>query len=354
MKERSQFWDNYKGILIFLVVFCHFIYAYAVRLEESLAYSIYTFVYTFHMPAFVFCTGYFSKSERSRSKNALVQMFLYYAVFNSLMMWFAHAYLGSSLKLLTPYYSYWYILAIIMWRAVAGDLGNVKGIVLISALVTLALGGWKEFTNVLALRRTVAFFVFFIAGYKLDREKVERFLQRRKPWHMALGAVLVAAGCIVGFWAVKRFGITDGMTMMAPYGSWKDLVRRVMLMMISFAAIAGLFLIVPNRKIPLLTKFGRNSLIIYVVHRFITIIYYKEFFTYKTYTDRYLLYALLATVVTCVVVGGEELNDLLSSSCEKAAAAITDPGSKAGRWIKTILLLVLAVVLCLGTYKKLA
>lgn len=28
MKERSAFWDNYKGILIIFVVFGHFIYSY--------------------------------------------------------------------------------------------------------------------------------------------------------------------------------------------------------------------------------------------------------------------------------------------------------------------------------------
>ena len=60
MKERSSFWDNYKGILIILVVFGHFIYESAVALSGSFANDLFKFIYAFHMPAFVFCSGYFS------------------------------------------------------------------------------------------------------------------------------------------------------------------------------------------------------------------------------------------------------------------------------------------------------
>lgn len=42
MKQRIVFWDNYKGLLIFLVVFGHFIYAYASNLEHRFVADIYT------------------------------------------------------------------------------------------------------------------------------------------------------------------------------------------------------------------------------------------------------------------------------------------------------------------------
>ena len=127
MKKRNLFWDNYKGILIFLVVFGHCIYAYASEFSGSRVGDIYTFIYSFHMPAFVFCSGYFSKSVHARSKESLTKLFLYYVVFNTVMAFFAYFYLGTGIKLLTAYYSYWYLLSMITWRAVIGELDKIKG-----------------------------------------------------------------------------------------------------------------------------------------------------------------------------------------------------------------------------------
>ena len=60
--ERSPYWDNIKGFLIALVVFAHCLYAFqSFRLNDVLVDAI----YFFHMPAFVFTSGYFSKSKRA-------------------------------------------------------------------------------------------------------------------------------------------------------------------------------------------------------------------------------------------------------------------------------------------------
>ena len=86
MQKRVAFWDNYKGILIALVVFGHFIYSTATTYPKSFLNDVFTFIYLFHMPAFVFCSGYLSKSENTGKKPAIVQLLLYYLVFNSAMM----------------------------------------------------------------------------------------------------------------------------------------------------------------------------------------------------------------------------------------------------------------------------
>lgn len=354
MKKRSVFWDNYKGILIFLVVFGHYIYSYANRVDGSLAQELYRFIYTFHMPAFIFCSGYFSKSEHSRSREPQTRLFLYYVVFNTLMLVFAYFYLGSEIKLLTPYYSFWYILSLILWRAMIGVTGKVKGIFWISLIVTLALGYWSEFTNVLALRRTVAFFVFFVAGYRLDREKVDAFLARRKPVQMVLSAVAVLGVALAAFWAVQHFGITDNMCMMVGYKDASDILIRLLILVIAAAAIVGMMLVVPNCKIPFLSQIGRNSLLIYLAHRFFTIIFYKEFFPYADYTGKYLVYAFLATVLTCLILGNEKLNSAVAGMFDKAAAAVLNRDSKPGIVLKAVIVLVFALLLCVKAVPMLA
>ena len=52
--------DNIKGILIILVVFAH------ILKNKAEADPIVIGIYFFHMPAFIFLSGYFSKGKRSR------------------------------------------------------------------------------------------------------------------------------------------------------------------------------------------------------------------------------------------------------------------------------------------------
>lgn len=330
MKKRNLFWDNFKGILIFLVVFGHFIYAYSQDLPDSLAAHIYVFIYTFHMPAFIFCSGYFSKSSNSRSAESLTKLFLYYLLFNTLMLFFAHFYNGSSVKILTPYFSYWYILSLIGWRALIGKVSHIKGFFLLSLAISLALGYSKEFTNMLSLRRTVAFFPFFIAGYLLDVQKVDQFLAKRKPWHMILSSFFVLIVAAICFWVVKYFDLSSSSTLMNAYSQKSTITHRILIFSISTLAIAGMFLTVPNCNIPLLSKIGKNSLLIYLVHRFITFIFYREIFPPKTYSSVYLLYAMIATVLVCVIFSSDRMNQWFSRIITYAVVCLNDKSNKIG------------------------
>ena len=350
MKQRSTFWDNYKGILIFLVVFGHFIYTYAANKPESLAGELYTFIYSFHMPAFIFCSGYFSRSARSRGKESLTQLLLYYLVFNTLMLVFTKVYRGTEFKFLGPYFSYWYILSLVAWRALIGPLDKVKGLLPLTILITLLMGYSKDFILELSIRRTIGFFPFFVAGYLVNKEKLENFLANRKPWQMALCWIPVIAAMAAGFLAVNYFGITDGATMMASYTTKINIFHRILLLTVSAAAIIAMLLVVPSRKIPLLSQMGKNSLLIYLAHRFVTMLYYFELFPAKTYTTRYLVYAVIATVITCVIFGIEKLNVAVANVFKKAADAMCDRESKAGAWLTTLIVLVFVVLLAINAW----
>ena len=63
--HREAYFDNAKLLLIFLVVFGHIIQ----HLKSSipLADVLYQWVYLFHMPAFVFVSGFFAKGSGKKS-----------------------------------------------------------------------------------------------------------------------------------------------------------------------------------------------------------------------------------------------------------------------------------------------
>ena len=71
MKERDYGFDNSKLILIILVVFAHLLEISTKNYGSN--NDIYRVIYSFHMPAFVFITGYFSKFlsiSRALNQNA--------------------------------------------------------------------------------------------------------------------------------------------------------------------------------------------------------------------------------------------------------------------------------------------
>ena len=54
-KKRTVKWDNAKAGLIFLVVFGHFAEIFCE--DKDFYKSMFFFIYSFHMPAFIFITG---------------------------------------------------------------------------------------------------------------------------------------------------------------------------------------------------------------------------------------------------------------------------------------------------------
>ena len=59
--QRSPYWDNFKGFLIILVVMGHCMWAYR---DSHIAGYLVKLIYIFHMPAFIFVSGYLSRIKK--------------------------------------------------------------------------------------------------------------------------------------------------------------------------------------------------------------------------------------------------------------------------------------------------
>ncbi|MGN1111458.1 MAG: acyltransferase family protein, partial [Oscillospiraceae bacterium] len=70
--SRSCYWDNIKGLLILLTVFAHILFQ--LQYKSDTIDSTVDFIYMFHMPAFVFVSGYFGKSDNSRSFRSIIKL----------------------------------------------------------------------------------------------------------------------------------------------------------------------------------------------------------------------------------------------------------------------------------------
>lgn len=313
--QRSWRWDNIKGILIILTVFAHVLYQ--LQGNSAAIGNIVDYIYMFHMPAFVFVSGYFGKSERSQGAYGISRLIFLYFIFNSAM-----GFIFGFGPLLEPLYSYWYLAALIVWRLTARHLAKFRSIELTLFTIAVFAGFFPSINNTFAAARIIAFYPYYMLGYKLSAEKSGEPVNRR----LIKGAAALAAGGAIAFLAHSFFRYTDNGLMMYGYTDPFGSLGRIALFVIAFLAIYALRRLCPDRKIPLLSMFGRNSLWIFLLHRPFTI--WLSSLIDGQPLGVILAAAALSALVICAAFGNDIAAKYLNGFADSGAAILTGEGRK--------------------------
>ncbi|MBO5292387.1 MAG: acyltransferase family protein [Lachnospiraceae bacterium] len=270
-KERICLFDNLKALLILFVVFGH---ALEALLKDSHAEFLYMLIYSFHMPLFAFCSGFFAKYDPARIKKNLMYPFF---VFQGLYLLFDHFCLKQDavLTLTKPYWLMWYLFAMIIWEMVLPFVDSdslprqLSNLALFTVLGILA-GYDKTIGYYMSLSRILVYFPFFLAAYYVRRQKLLEglltFAKSRSGRILSLLSVLGMTGYIALHqnqykvsWLYGSIAYADG-----EY----DALFRLQLYLFAMLWLLFLAAFVPNRR-TVLTGIGENSLYIYLLHGFI-------------------------------------------------------------------------------------
>lgn len=318
---RSSYLDNIKGILIFLVVFGHFLFDYQ---DNNVVNAIVQIIYLFHMPAFVFISGYLSKSKNAKTINSLLKLFIAYFIFNGMFL-ILNILRHGEVSILIPYLSYWYLIAMIAWRATIEPLSKIKLALPLSVIIALAVGFCPFINNVLAISRIIAFYPFFLLGYKLDKSFIKKYEDMNSRKKCLLGILLLVL--VIGDSLITRGFLdlnNDNLTMEA-YENISELAIRALMFIISIIAILMLLVITSAKKLPLLTMAGRNSLSIFLLHRFFPLVYVKiiaRVFGSAPSATIIITTSLVCSIGILLVFGLDFVNKLVNSFTSKVANLI--------------------------------
>ncbi|MFK4899225.1 acyltransferase family protein [Lactococcus petauri] len=317
MKERNFLIDNAKGILIFLVVLGHSLEL--IRNDTDIGKMVYIFIYQFHMPVFIYFSGYVSKNVEKGRKNAVKNFLvpflvlnIVWSVFRLLSVFFVgNATLSGGLlySLLTPAWTLWYVLALFIWKILLPDLSKIKKIMLWSLIMGIGAGLFTEFRDYLSLSRIIKFTPFFMLGFFSHGQTMIPKIKQVKL--ISLGIILFTllyslfffyAGLPVELLWWDRSYIAAGIT-----EPMMGLGLSIGSYIIGFLWIFVFQSLVSSKK-SVLSKIGKNTLSVYFLHTyFIGLFFYLMTFVHQN--ELKLILALASSLLLTYVFSRDSINN---------------------------------------------
>lgn len=345
--ERSCYWDNIKGFLILLVVFAHTLYSLQYR--SPMIESLVRYIYLFHMPAFVFVSGYFGKSKDAHSFEKNIKLVFLYFIFNSITV-FIEYHKGFT-SFTQPIYSYWYLLAMIAWRSTAHRISKYRIITILLFAVALVTGFFPSVDNHFAVARIIGFYPFYMLGLQLSEEKSAKLVSKKYGERALPGIAVLLGAAAVAFGTTVIFGYSDEVLKLDPYSEPLDMVRRIAMFVVSVMVITALRYLTLDKKIPLLTMFGRNSLWIFILHRMFTV-WISDYL--RVFPVPFILaLSVLATFAICIAFGNDTTAGIMNKFLKQGTDIFLKDDKKI-TWAKAVSILValgFVVVAMFSAYK---
>jgi len=257
---------------MFCVIFGHLIEPLIEK--DTLIKSIYLSIYSFHMPAFVIMSGFFAKSELKSeyiSKivyNLLIPLMVF-TVFYEMFDLLVEGKISSYTRNLQPYWILWFLFSLILWKLFIPIILKFKYPVVLSVVIALLAGYAGSIGYFLGLSRTIYFFPFFVAGYKLIPSYLSmiKFKSNSVPYIIvSVTIILLNLSFFFNFNEIDQRWLYGccAYEQLGSYGLMAAIIRSI-LYVISFISVLAIFILIPNQEIPISRK-GRNSLYAYVWH----------------------------------------------------------------------------------------
>ncbi len=268
--QRDQYSDNLKFILIHLVVIGHFTLE---LFANPVARGITNAIYSFHMPVFIFLSGYFSKNAVHHKKDITKILFTFF-VFQAIWVVYGKATgLGYFQKNpFIPTHQNWYLLALFTWRLLIpyASFFPKAQVIAISIIAAFIVGATDAFGDFLSLHRTIYFLPIFVLGYYCPDIVAfkDRFGKHRIIIAIAFFSVLITIFISSYFSeAIAHMTFLGYVPRLGHHMDVHMLIARF-LGFFSSITIGLLLLIIVPSCMPKIFQLGRNSMNPFLLHMF--------------------------------------------------------------------------------------
>lgn len=271
-EERLYQWDNIKFLLIVFVVMGH---VSASMMKQSAALrSIYIFIYSFHMPLFLFINGLFQKPVKALKPQlhkiaAFVSIGMLLKVLYHILDRLAGKQVEFSLTRLSG--AYWYMFALAAYIFLAYVFKNWKPYYIMAACLAGGIfSGYADFLgDAFSLSRIVVFSPFYFAGFYLEPALVTRRLENIK-WKWVCGAFLVMWLLLCFQYEQFLYQYRNLLTARFPFSQVKltgcGPLNRMECYFITCLLCLCIICLIPDGKLPVISRLGGRTFQVYFWH----------------------------------------------------------------------------------------
>ncbi len=334
---RSTYWDNAKGFLIVLVLIGHFTMAYP-QLD-----ALWNTIYFFHMPAFLFISGYFSKRSSIKT-NKILKLLLLFIVFNIILMIGAVGLHPSRWAWGQVHLSAWYLLALLLYRLTIPFLEKTDNKLILSICICVGcVAGIIHPRDSLMLNKILSLYAFFVAGYFCyHNKKWKNYILQHSSIKVIISILILILLGILGWYTSQHEHISRHHLVWGTYDRPRDLIIRIILYFTGAVGTCAVLWLTPHRKLPFITTFGRNSLILFILHRPIVQILERFVPAYSMEASGGLI-VLLTFFATLIICNLPPIVQLFNSTIELAI-------DKLIRLRLNIFIVMIAVGVCISSF----
>lgn len=260
-KKRYYLFDNIKFVLMVFVISAHILEPFVDK--SYLCKCLFLFIYSFHMPLFLFLSGLFFKNERIKNKVqfCLILYVLEKAITTYIRMAFGQAY---SFSLFIAKDISWFMLVLAAFNLLSSWLSNIKVEyrILFFTILSCVAGYDSNLNDYFAIMRVIVYYPFFLLGEGIG---IQNILKIRKN-------KIISAISIIGLiaWVVICFVKTNQAYFLRPLFTGRNPYEEKMLTIgpelrllcygITCAISLGVICIIPNKSIPIMSESGSRSI----------------------------------------------------------------------------------------------
>lgn len=231
--------------------------------------DIYRVIYSFHMPVFLFLSGWFAKFDRTK---LVFGLFIPYLLLQAAWIYFQRWLYGTpvTMQFVTPYWVLWFFLALLFYHLLI-PLYNVQSswmrlAALMGAFALSLVAGYDPSVGYgMTLSRFLVFQPWFMLGFYL-----RRWEDKKPHWAIRICIVAALSACVA---LLCRSNITNNML----YGSYPYAtlqyhagIRLFLGVMALLWILFFVYVIKPlvNIRVPVFTALGKYTLPVFLLHGF--------------------------------------------------------------------------------------
>ena len=276
MSRRVALFDNAKFLLITFVVIGHLLELGGLKDSHRLVRASLVFIYSFHMPVFLFLSGLFLNRQSLTAEKTKTHV-VYFCILGYLIKiinaLFAHLVLHRKLYfvLLADGGVPWFAFVLALYYLCAWVLRDFDFVTIevIALMLGLFVGYDSSIGDYLYLSRAIVFFPFFWLGHALNADDFARiYRDTRVRVACAVVVVMFAGLCIFRTQSIYPYkalftGRNPFQNVAIPNCSF---LNRGLAYLVT-AVVGFCFMgIVPKGSIPYLSQFGTRTLQVYAFH----------------------------------------------------------------------------------------